>query len=53
MARLTTYGSKRLPDLHTELERLRPKRKQSTEEMIAAMRAIKETMANGLEPDTL
>ena len=45
-ARLTTYSGPKLPRLHSEIEkyatiRRKPKRQQSREEMIAAMREIK------------
>lgn len=48
MARLTTYGGKELKPLRDYLAELRgkPKRQQTAEEMIAAMRAVKALMAD-------
>jgi hypothetical protein len=46
-ARMSTFHGGKLKSFSDELEKLhpRPKRQQTNEEIIAAMRAIRETMA--------
>lgn len=50
IARMTTYGEKRLKPFAEWLKDLRPRtpaRQQSVEEMVAALRVIRETMSGG------
>ena len=54
IARFTTYGDKKLKPLADCLKELKlgnqPKRKQSRDEMLAALRAIRETLGPGEKP---